>query len=72
MGYQADTVWTVIKQFITGWLIAGVFLVVISCVKYHDFIVTAFANHTWAWINAVMPLVIIVLVIGYLIRSIFR
>ena len=72
MGYQADTVSTVIKQFIIGWLIAGVFLVVVSCVKYHDFIVTAFANNTWAWINAVMPMVIILLVIGYRIRSIFR
>ena len=72
MDYQAVTVWTVIKRFLIGWIIAGALLVVVSCVKYKEYIVTAFANNTWAWINAVMPIVIMVLAIGYIIRSLFR
>ena len=72
MDYQAVTVWTVIKRFLIGWAIAGTLLVVYSCTKYKEFIVTAFANNTWAWINAVMPIVIMVFAIGYIIRSLFR
>ncbi len=72
MDYQVITVWTVIKRFVFGWLAAGGVLVVVSCVKYKDFILTAFANNTWAWINAVMPVVIMVFGIGYMIKSIFR
>ena len=72
MDYQAVTVWTVIKRFLIGWSIAGALLVLVSCVKYKEFIVTAFANNTWAWINAVMPIVIMVFAIGYIIRSLFR
>ena len=72
MDYQAVTVWTVIKRFLVGWVIAGTLLVVISCVKYKEFIVTAFTNNTWAWINAAMPMIIMFFVIGYLIRSLFK
>lgn len=72
MNVQAVTVWTVIRRFLIGWAVAGVLLVVVSCVKYKEFIVTAFANNTWAWINAIMPIVIIVFVIGYLLKSLFR
>lgn len=72
MDYQTATVWTVIKRFLIGWAIAGVLLAAVSCVKYKEFIMTAFANNTWAWINAVMPVVLIVLAIGYLLRSLFR
>lgn len=72
MDYQAVTVWTVIKRFLIGWSIAGALLVLVSCVKYKEFIVTAFANNTWAWINAVMPIVIMVFAIGYIIGSLFR
>ena len=71
MYYQTETVWTVIKRFLIGWVIAGILLVVISCVKYKEFIVTAFTNNTMAWINAVMPLVIMVFAIVYLIKSLF-
>ena len=72
MDDQAVTVWTVIRRFLIGWAVAGVLLVVVSCVKYKEFIVTAFANNTWAWINAIMPIVIIVFGIGYLLKSLFR
>ena len=72
MDYQAVTVWTVIKRFLIGWAIAGALLVVVSCIKYKEFIITAFANNTWAGINAAMPIVIMVFVIGYIIRSLFR
>lgn len=72
MDYQAVTVWTVIKRFLIGWSIAGALLVVVSCVKYKEFLVTAIANNTWVWINAVMPVVIMVFAIGYIIRSLFR
>lgn len=72
MDYQAVTVWTVIKRFLSGWVISGALLVVVSCVRYKKFIVTAFTNNTWAWINAVVPIVIVVFAISYIIRSLFR
>lgn len=72
MDYQAVTVWTVLKRFILGWLVTGMILVVISCVEYKEFIITAFANNTWAWVNAIMPVVIIIWAIWYMLRSVFR
>ena len=72
MDYQAATVWAVIKRFLIGWIITGAVLVVVSCVRYKEFIVTVFANNTWAWINAVMPILIMVFAISYIIRSLFR
>jgi len=72
MNYQTVTVWSVIRRFLMGWVIAGALLVVVSCVKYKEFIVTAFANNAWAWINAVMPIVIMVSAVGYIVRSLFR
>lgn len=62
----------VIKRFLLGWLAAAVFLVGYSCVKYRAFIAAAFADHMWALFNAVMPLVLIIFVLFYLIRSVFR
>lgn len=72
MDYRAVTVGTVIKRFLIGWAIAGIALIVFSCVKYKEFIVTAFENNTWAWINAVMPIAIMVFAIGYIIKCLFR
>lgn len=69
MDYKTITVWTVLKRFLIGWLAAGFLLVVFSCIKYRKFIITAFSNNTWAWINAVMPIVIMIFGIGYLIKS---
>ena len=70
--YQMVTVWSIIKRFIFGWLLTGVLLVIVSCVKYKEFIITAFTNNMWAWVNAVMPIIIIILGIGYMIKSLFR
>lgn len=72
MDYQTTTVWTVIKRFVIGWLVAGAVLVIVSCVKYKEFIITAFSNNTWAWINAVMPIVILGFGIGYMVKSVFK
>lgn len=72
MDYQTVTVWTVMKRFILGWLLAGIFLVIVSCVKYKEFIITAFANNTWAWVIAMMPVLIMVFGIWYMLKSIFR
>lgn len=72
MDYHVMTAWDVIKKFLAGWAAALGILVVISCVKYWDFITTAFVNNTWALFNAVMPIVIIVFVLFYMLRSIFR
>lgn len=71
MDYQTVTVWTVMKRFILGWLLAGIFLVIVSCVKYKEFIITAFANNTWAWVNAMVPVLIMVFGIWYMLKSIF-
>lgn len=72
MAYYAVTVWAVIKRFLIGWAVTGMLLVVVSCIKYKEFIVTAFANNTLAWINAIMPIVIMAFAIGYIIKSLFR
>lgn len=72
MDYQVVTVGNIIKRFLIGWIIAGVLLVVVSCIKYKEYIITAFANNTWARIDAIMPVVIMVFAIGYVIRSLFR
>lgn len=72
MDYQEITVWTVIKRFIIGWLLAGLVLVIVSCIKYKEFIVTAFTNNTWACVNAAMPIIIMLLGIGYMIKAMFR
>ena len=72
MDYKRTTPWIVVKRFLFGWVIAVGILVIISCVKYREFIMTAFANNTWSWINAILPIVIMILAIGYLIKSLFR
>ena len=72
MDYQSVTVWTVIKRFLMGWLIEGIVLVVISCVEYKEYILYAFTNNILAWINAIIPIVIIVFGIRLMLRSLFR
>ena len=72
MDYQVVTVGNIIKRFLIGLIIDVVLLVVVSCIKYKEYIITAFANNTWAWIDAIMPVVIMVFAIGYVIRSLFR
>lgn len=72
MEYREVTVWTVIKRFLIGWGIALGVLVIYSCVRYREFIVAAFTNNTLAWINAIMPAVIIIGVIIFMIKSVFR
>ena len=54
------------------WFAAGGLLVIVSCVKYREFIITAFLNNTWAWINALMPVVIILVGIRYMIRAVLK
>ena len=60
------------KRFLFGWIAAGGLLVIVSCVKYREFIITAFLNNTWAWINALMPVVIILVGIRYMIRAVLK
>lgn len=60
------------KIFYSGWIAAGGLLVIVSCVKYREFIITAFLNNTWAWINALMPVVIILVGIRYMIRAVLK
>ena len=70
MDFGTVTVWTVIKRFLFGWIAAGGLLVIVSCVKYREFIITAFLNNTW--INALMPVVIILVGIRYMIRAVLK
>ena len=72
MEFEIITVWDIIKRFIIGWLVTGLILVIVSCVKHREFIITTFTNNAWAWVNAIMPIVIMLLGIGYLIRTLFR
>lgn len=72
MDYQTVTVWTVMKRFILGWLAAGLILVIISCVKYREFIIEAFSSNTLALINAIMPILIMLFGIWLMFKSVFR
>ena len=72
MDYKKTTIWTVIKRFLSGWAIAVGILVIISCIKYGDFIIKAFTNNAWAWLNAVIPAIIIIFGVIYILRSIFK
>lgn len=72
MDYKTITVWTVIKRFIIGWAAAAAILVTVSCIKYKEFIISTFTQNTWAWINALMPAVIMIFGIIYMIKAIFK
>ena len=72
MEYDLAMIWTVIKRFLVGWAAAALVLFVVSCVKYRAFIGAAFAESAWAWINAIMPVVIMFWVLGYLLKSLLR
>ena len=72
MEYRSTGACDIIKRFLLGWGVALGILVIVSCVKYREFIATAFTTNVWALVNAVMPVVIIVFVLFYLLRSVFR
>lgn len=72
MGYSIMSAWDIMKRFLIGWTATFVILVLVSCVKYWDFITTAFADNALALFNAVMPLILIVYVLFCLLRSVFR
>ena len=70
--YQELTVWDVIKRFIAGWVVGLGILVVYSCVKYRKYIGAVFTDSVLSWINAVIPIIIVLFAIIYMIKSIFR
>lgn len=59
-------------RFILGWLVGFILLVIVSCVKHWDFIVACVGNNLWTLFNAAMPSVIIVVMIFYMIKSVFK
>lgn len=70
--YQELTVWDVIKRFIAGWVVGLGSLAVYSCVKYRKYIGAVFTDSVLSWINAVIPIIIVLFAIIYMIKSIFR
>lgn len=70
--YQELTVWDVIKRFIAGWVVGLEILAVYSCVKYRKYIGAVFTDSVLSWINAVIPIIIVLFAIIYMIKSIFR
>lgn len=75
--YQELTVWDVIKRFIAGWVVGLGILAVYSCVKYRKYIGAVFTDSVFtdsvlSWINAVIPIIIVLFAIIYMIKSIFR
>ena len=70
--YQELTVWDVIKRFIAGWVVGLGILAVYSCVKYRKYIGAVFTDSVLSWINAVIPIIIVLFSIIYMIKSIFR
>ena len=70
--YQELTVWAVIKRFIAGWVVGLGILAVYSCVKYRKYIGAVFTDSVLSWINAVIPIIIVLFTIIYMIKSLFR
>ncbi len=70
--YQELTVGDVIKRFIAGWVVGLGILAVYSCVKYRKYIGAVFTDSVLSWINAVIPIIIVLFAIIYMIKSIFR
>lgn len=70
--YQELTVWDVIKRFIVGWVVGLVILAVYSCIKYRKYIGEVFTDSVLSWINAVIPIIIVVFAIIYMIKLILR
>ena len=70
--YQELTVWDVIQRFIAGWVVGLGNLAVYSCVKYRKYIGAVFTDSVLSWINAVIPIIIVLFAIIYMIKSIFR
>lgn len=70
--YNNKTVWMVIKRFLLGWSIAVLGLIIISCINYKQLIINIFAHNTGSWINAMMPSVIIIVCIGFMIKTLFK
>lgn len=70
--YQGLTVWDVIKRFIAGWVVGLGILAVYSCVKYRKYIGAVFTDSVLSWINAVIPIIIVLFAIIYMIKSLFR
>lgn len=70
--YQELTVWDVIKRFIAGWVVGLGILAVYSCVKYRKYMGAVFTDSVLSWINAVIPIIIVLFAIIYMIKSIFR
>ena len=65
--YQELTVWDVIKRFIAGWVVGLGILAVYSCVKYRKYIGAVFTDSVLSWINAVIPIIIVLFAIIYMI-----
>jgi len=72
MEYDLAMIWTVIKRFLVGWAVAAVVLFIAACIKYREFIAAALTENVWAWVNAFMPVLIIIFGLGYLLKSLFR
>jgi len=71
-GYQEITVIGVIKRFIVGWGVGLGILAVYSCIKYRKYIGAVFTDSVLSWINAVIPIIIVVFAVIYMIKSVFR
>lgn len=65
-------VWEVVKRFLIWWLLGFLVLVFVSCIRHKAFIAAAFSQGAWAWINALMPIIMIVLAIIYMVRLAFK
>ncbi|MFI3212750.1 MAG: hypothetical protein R3Y24_05355 [Eubacteriales bacterium] len=70
MDYQVITVGDIIKRFLVGWVVCGFILVVVSCIKYKEFIIAAFVDNMWTWINIAMPVLIMIFGFKLLFKSV--
>lgn len=71
-GYLEITVFGVIKRFIVGWGVGLGILAVYSCIKYRKYIGAVFTDSVLSWINAVIPIFVVVFAVIYMIKSVFR
>lgn len=72
MNYYSNSIWDIIKKFLTGWAVALVILVSISCIRYWDYILSVVVNNALTLLVAIAPMLLIAYVLYSLIRSAFR
>lgn len=71
MRYYSNGIWDIIIKILTGWAVALVILVGISCIRHWQYILSVVVNNVLTLFVAIAPVLLIAYVLYSLIRSVF-